>query len=326
SSRRRHTRSKRDWSSDVCSSDLHIQHIRDAFTGEKMGLDRDDAVVRRRKSVDGQQFVFQAAVDDDIVVGVPQEWHEAVHDLFTGPLSVTHGVILGELHHLKPGRRIGQPTVGGHQGESASRVKDPAFKVNFQVLRVVNGGQQKICQCSFLFSGGISQCGREIALGVVVNEENFLLCVGQGRAEVQRCGRFAYTALEICDGYDLAHVPHPFILQCPGNRQKNWDQTSKALCSKSLLDLIPTITPVLEATATTTGLSLRRCALAAMVTAVSVMPQASFPMVFPVQGAITSTSSSFFGPMGSASLTLPITVCPVIFSTAEINSSAVPKR
>src|SRR5699024_4404163 len=136
----------------------------------------------------------------------------------------------------------------------------------------------------------------------------------------------AYTALEICDGYDLAHVPHPFILQCPGNRQKNWDQTSKALCSKSLLDLIPTITPVLVATATTTGLSLRRCALAAMVTAVSVMPQASFPMVFPVQGAITSTSSSFFGPMGSASLTLPITVCPVISSTAELNSSAVPER
>ena len=147
----------------------HIQHIRDAFTGEKVGLDRDDAVVRRRKSVDGQQFVFQAAVDDDIVVGIPQEWHEAVHDLFTGPLSVTHGVILGELHHLKPGRRVGQPTVGGDQGESASRVKDPAFKVNFQVLRVVNGGQQKICQCSFLFSGSISQCGREIALGVVVN-------------------------------------------------------------------------------------------------------------------------------------------------------------
>src|SRR5699024_11768281 len=31
SSRRRHTRSKRDWSSDVCSSDLFI----DASTGEK---------------------------------------------------------------------------------------------------------------------------------------------------------------------------------------------------------------------------------------------------------------------------------------------------
>src|SRR5699024_12069199 len=27
SSRRRHTRSKRDWSSDVCSSDLHIMKI-----------------------------------------------------------------------------------------------------------------------------------------------------------------------------------------------------------------------------------------------------------------------------------------------------------
>src|SRR5699024_12170189 len=27
SSRRRHTRSKRDWSSDVCSSDLHSAHV-----------------------------------------------------------------------------------------------------------------------------------------------------------------------------------------------------------------------------------------------------------------------------------------------------------
>ena len=50
-----------------------IQHIRDALAGKEMGLDRDDAVVRRRKSVDGQQFMFQAAVDDNIVVGVPQE-------------------------------------------------------------------------------------------------------------------------------------------------------------------------------------------------------------------------------------------------------------
>src|SRR5207249_7200091 len=28
SSRRRHTRSKRDWSSDVCSSDLHFEQVR----------------------------------------------------------------------------------------------------------------------------------------------------------------------------------------------------------------------------------------------------------------------------------------------------------
>src|SRR5207249_8593741 len=33
-SRRRHTRSKRDWSSDVCSSDLHRQRV-----AERPGLD-----------------------------------------------------------------------------------------------------------------------------------------------------------------------------------------------------------------------------------------------------------------------------------------------
>src|SRR5207249_5255295 len=31
SSRRRHTRSKRDWSSDVCSSDLEVKHRAPAF-------------------------------------------------------------------------------------------------------------------------------------------------------------------------------------------------------------------------------------------------------------------------------------------------------
>src|SRR5699024_12020999 len=33
SSRRRHTRSKRDWSSDVCSSDLSLANVRDFVEG-----------------------------------------------------------------------------------------------------------------------------------------------------------------------------------------------------------------------------------------------------------------------------------------------------
>ena len=82
----------------------------------------------------------------------------------------------------------------------------------------------------------------------------------------------------------------------------------------------------MEAMATTTGRLLRRWALAAMVTAVSVMPEASFPRVFPVQGAMTSTSSSFRGPMGSASWTEDMGLCPVSLSTVERKASAVPKR
>ena len=86
------------------------------------------------------------------------------------------------------------------------------------------------------------------------------------------------------------------------------------------------LSPSLVATATTTGLSLRRWALTAMVTGVSVTPAASFARVLPVHGATTSTSSSFFGPMGSASRTLPITLCPVRLSTRAKKSSALPNR
>src|SRR5699024_11833682 len=44
SSRRRHTRSKRDWSSDVCSSDLLVGHDRGALVGVRAGLDHPEAI------------------------------------------------------------------------------------------------------------------------------------------------------------------------------------------------------------------------------------------------------------------------------------------
>ena len=50
------------------------------------------------------------------------------------------------------------------------------------------------------------------------------------------------------------------------------------------------------------GRQLRRWALAARVTVVSAMPQASLPRVLPVQGAMISRSSRPLGPMGSACL------------------------
>ena len=71
---------------------------------------------------------------------------------------------------------------------------------------------------------------------------------------------------------------------------------------------------------------MRRWALAAMVTAVSVMPQASLPSVFPVQGAMMSRSSSFLGPMGSASRMEEMTRRSQIRSISRISSWAGPKR
>ena len=79
-----------------------------------------------------------------------------------------------------------------------------------------------------------------------------------------------------------------------------------------------------EARAMSRGLSERRCAFAAMVTAVSVIPFASFARVLPVQGAIISASSGFFGPRGSAPVTVWIIPLPQRASTLEISSDALP--
>src|SRR3954469_20062145 len=47
SSRRRHTRSLRDWSSDVCSSDLELVHVRvHAELLQRLVLDLADALAR----------------------------------------------------------------------------------------------------------------------------------------------------------------------------------------------------------------------------------------------------------------------------------------
>ena len=59
-----------------------------------------------------------------------------------------------------------------------------------------------------------------------------------------------------------------------------------------------------DARAISIGRSHRRCAFAAMVTAVSVIPFAIFARVLPVQGAIIRYSRGFFGPSGSAAVTV----------------------
>ena len=84
--------------------------------------------------------------------------------------------------------------------------------------------------------------------------------------------------------------------------------------------------PSLVETASTTGRPLRRCDLAAMVTAVSAIPFASFPMVLPVAGAMTSTSASPFGPSGSTEGISYSTSFPVICSRFSSSISELPKR
>ena len=67
-------------------------------------------------------------------------------------------------------------------------------------------------------------------------------------------------------------------------------------------------------------------ALAAMVTDVSLMPLASRDRVLPVQGAMTSTSRSFLGPMGSALGMVSMTRLSQMRSISRMNSWAGPKR
>lgn len=42
-----------------------LKHIGDSLTGQKVGLHWDNAVVRCRQGVDGEEFMLQAAVNDD---------------------------------------------------------------------------------------------------------------------------------------------------------------------------------------------------------------------------------------------------------------------
>src|SRR5699024_11866338 len=56
SSRRRHTRSKRDWSSDVCSSDLELLELLDIFEGQVPEEERESARARLLATLEDAQL------------------------------------------------------------------------------------------------------------------------------------------------------------------------------------------------------------------------------------------------------------------------------
>ena len=71
----------------------------------------------------------------------------------------------------------------------------------------------------------------------------------------------------------------------------------------------------LDANVISSGLFCRRCALALMHTAVSVIPWESFARVFPVQGAMISASKGEVGPNRSATGIVWTISLPHIFVT-----------
>ena len=80
----------------------------------------------------------------------------------------------------------------------------------------------------------------------------------------------------------------------------------------------------LLASAIKSGRLLRKCALAAIQTAGSVMPPASFASVFPVHGAIISASSGCLGPNVSVAVIVCKHALPQISEISRRSSSALP--
>ena len=73
-------------------------------------------------------------------------------------------------------------------------MQDRAPQVKFQVLRVVNGRQQQIGQGVLLLGLGEAQGCGQVALGIVIHQQNFLARSGQRRAQIQGCSGLANTA------------------------------------------------------------------------------------------------------------------------------------
>src|SRR5206468_5679365 len=62
-SRRRHTRSDRDWSSDVCSSDLRIAGVNEMTSSSALGSSRITLQFDLNRDIDGAARDVQAALN-----------------------------------------------------------------------------------------------------------------------------------------------------------------------------------------------------------------------------------------------------------------------
>ena len=84
----------------------HVQHIRDSLRREKVGLHGDDAVIRRAQRIDGQEFLLESAVNNNVVIGVAQRHKHLRQHLLRAAPGAIYGAILRDLHDLKPRSRI----------------------------------------------------------------------------------------------------------------------------------------------------------------------------------------------------------------------------
>lgn len=84
-------------------------------------------------------------------------------------------------------------------------MQDAARQMQLQILRIVDGGKQKICQRIFLFGWGVPHRCSEIALRVIVDEKYALVFVRQRGCKVQRGSRLADAAFLIGDCQNRIH-------------------------------------------------------------------------------------------------------------------------
>ena len=87
-------------------------------------------------------------------------------------------------------------------------MQDAARQMQFQILRIVNGGKQEVRQRMFLLGWGIAHRRSEIALRVIVDEKYALAFIRQSRSEIQSSRRLTDAALLIgdCNNGILFHV------------------------------------------------------------------------------------------------------------------------
>ena len=74
-----------------------------------------------------------------------------------------------------------------------------------QILRIVDGSKQKICQRIFLFGWGVAHRRGKVALWVVVDEKYALVFIRQRGCKVQSGGRFADSTFLISDCKNCTH-------------------------------------------------------------------------------------------------------------------------
>ena len=179
-----------------------FQDLRNTLAGQKMCLDRNNAVIRGGEGVHCQKFVLQSAVNHDVIVLLDHKLDDIGKNLLALPIRIAYSVVLVHLHHKQAGGGIVQTLVGRNQVNTALRMQDTPGQVDFQVLRGVDGREKHLCQGVLLLSRGKPQRRREIPLRVGVNQQDAEAGIGKGYSQIQRGSRLSDASLRVGNGND----------------------------------------------------------------------------------------------------------------------------